>query len=68
MSPAKAITLEKVFLKLEKLEHNMAELRHSVIPSVKLSKSELKEISKVSNEMKKGKYLTAKQAISLLEK
>jgi len=59
--------MEKVYRKLEKLEKELTELRHALLPSEKLSKRELKELSKASEEMRKGKYLTAEEAIAILD-
>ena len=68
MASGSTITLEKVYRKLERLELDMQELKHSVMPAVKLSKKELREISKTSREMDKGKYLTVQEAIAILDK
>ncbi len=62
------ITLEKVYRKLERLERDMAELKHSILPAEKLSKKELREIAKTSTGMDRGKYLSAEETIALLDK
>ncbi len=68
VSSSKTITMEKVYRKLENLEKGLAELRYAILPAEKLSKKELRELSKTSEEMKNGKFLTSEEAISILGK
>ncbi|MEK6957892.1 MAG: hypothetical protein AABW99_02870 [archaeon] len=66
--PSETITLEKVYRKLERLENPVAELRHSILPFERLSKKEITELNRSRSEMRKGNFITAKKAISILEK
>ena len=65
---SKTVTLEKIYQKIGKLEREIEEIKYSVLPVEKVSKKQLKELKKTSIEMQKGSFLTAKQAISFLEK
>ncbi|GEM_PF-3557451 len=66
--PAKTAPLEKIYQKINKLEQEIAELKFAVLPVEKVSLKELAEYKKTSKEMRKGEFLTAKQALAALDK
>ncbi|MBI4044263.1 MAG: hypothetical protein HY392_00975 [Candidatus Diapherotrites archaeon] len=60
--------MEKIYQKIGKLEMEIVELKYAVLPVEKIPRKELSELRKASRQMQKGEFLTAKEAITILEK
>ena len=58
------VTLNKIYSKLEKLEGEITQMRYLLVPEVKISKKEEKELDAILNEMKAGKEKDWRDAFS----
>lgn len=53
-----AVTLKMIYNKLDKLESKLDVVEQVIVPQVKLSKKEMKELEGARKEIRKGNYTT----------
>lgn len=57
------IVLNKIYHKLEKLEREVEEMRHALIPEEKVSTRELAELKRIVKEMERGRKFPTEEVL-----
>jgi predicted DNA-binding protein YlxM (UPF0122 family) len=66
---SQTVTLQAVYNKLTTIEKRLSKVENKLsIPEIKLTKSEMNELNKIREDIKKGNYLSENKLFSALMK